>query len=244
MISALLCLVLPAINAICAQRIVKQCPLEKSGYFVIMSRLSYDQAALECVQQGAVLAPLVDGLHGLIETCAEWELDTVEPWIARRFGDTDCPYVGRHEHGSVALDSCTPGNRRQAVCWRYPVAMVTLTETKRATSTLTDYAASIVGTSFVIPSGAAVPVTTLTWTETVTETMTKQKRVPKWLPEYSSGASNVTLTFTVNVPVTVVKQVPTETVTEEALVLAVDYATVWQTDFTATSTAMVSVNCH
>lgn len=226
----------------------RQCGYEKSGYFVILNKLTFDEAAMACVEQGSVLAPYVPSLSHLVETCAEWEMDTLEPWIARRIGDLQCPFVRRGGEGDnveqrIALDDCSVKSKRPAVCWRYPIALKTITQTHIVYSTLTDYNPSIVTTVLVAPTSHSTLITTFTWTNTVVHTKTKQKRVPRYLFEYSSGAPNATLTDTIEDTVTIVKQVPSATVTEEALIVAVAYSTLWSTEHVATETLTVSINC-
>lgn len=228
------------------KRVVKQCAFEKSGYFIILDKMTYDDAAMSCVQQGAVLAPFLPGLIGIINTCAEWEMDTLEPWIARRMGDIKCPYISVSEENNmhaVQFDQCEDKTTRPAICWRYPIELVTVTKTRTAYSTLTDYVPVVVGTAHVIPS--SIPTdTTFIWTNTVTETITKQKRVPKYLLEYDPTGSDVTLTKTIHERVTMREQVPSQIATEEELAIAVHHATLWQTQYTATLFETVSVNCN
>jgi hypothetical protein len=225
-----------------ANNVIKQCAFEKSGYFVILNKMTYDEAAMACVQQGAVLAPFLDALAGIIETCAEWEMDSLEPWVARRMGDVECPYIPPDRKG-VRLERCAGRTTRPAICWRYPIALVTVTKTRIKYSTLTDYVPSIVSTSYVLPPDTP-STTTFTWTDTVTRTITKQKRVPRYLLEHVPGGKSTVLTSIVHEHVTMQKQVPSATVTQEELAVAVHHATVWQTEFTATIIETVSINCN
>lgn len=242
-LSTLTCL-LTAAAAVDGQ-LFRRCDYEKSGYFVILDQMTFDEAANACVSLGASLASPVPGVFGLIETCSDWEFDTLEPWVARRLGDIDCPYVSKqyHKKDRIKLQDCQENVKRPALCWQYPFAWITETHKHRLLSTLTDYRPSIVSTETVAPTISAPITSTFTWTTTVTETRTKQTRVPHYLFDYDPLAGNVSLTTTITEFDTLTATIPAIIVEEEALAIAVHYVTSWETSFTSTETVVVSPKC-
>lgn len=223
----------------------KKCDYEKSGYFMILDRLTFEEAVNACISLGASLATAIPELYGLVETCSDWEFDTLEPWVARRLGDVDCPFVSKQypKQDRIKLQDCKDEEtKRPALCWQYPFAWITESEIDTRFSTLTDYKPRIASTVTTISSNDQVSRTsTFTWTSTETETMTKQVRKPHYLFDYDPLAGNVTLTSTITEFYTITSTVPAVIIEEEELAVAVHYETSWETSFT--STATVSSKC-
>lgn len=223
----------------------KRCDYEKSNYFVILNKMTFDEAAMACVDAGAVLAEYTNAVGDLVETCAEWEMDRVEPWIARRLGDIECPFVrmwiieGDDNLDRVNLAKCT--EKRACVCWRYPIAQVTDVVLETATDHVTVYEPVIISTLF---TGSPPTKTTFTWTETIIDTVTEQSRVPLYVLEWDAEAGTKTLTTTLFTSTVIVeKDEPVATVTFNELGVAVLHETVRETVYTSTHTDTVYAPC-
>jgi hypothetical protein len=218
--------------------------------------MTYDEAGMACVSKyDAILAPpsanAAAHLSALITTCAEWEAEVIEPWVARRLGDIDCPFMVPSDHDDddggenrVRLQNCGRLVKRAALCWRLPTAWYTDTVTDIEVSTLTEYQPSIVGTVTLAASTPPSGGTVFTWTSTETVTSTLHKRVPHYILEYDLSGSNVTLTTTDTIHYTSTITKPAVIVQEVEWKVGVEYETFWETSFTATSTiATVTLKC-
>lgn len=244
---------------------VRQCAYELSGYFFLHGeKMSYEEAASECVRRGAVLAPgegaIAQGLEQIMAVCSEWDMDVPEgAWVARRVGDTSCRYLGNPVFSSGRDDTeveaeaeAASGARvigcgewvkqEAALCWRYPVKTRTVTEHEYQTLVETGYAPRVVATRFEIdPLLGPTPEKTAMVRET--RTVTKERRVPKYIPEWVDRGPNLTLTETVYTTVSIVKEEPERTVTEREQVVAVVHLTEWQMRTVGTDYVTVSVGC-
>lgn len=218
---------------------LKQCDFEQSGYFIIITAQTYNDAAYSCVSEGAELAHFIPQLSPFINVCSEWDMNVYEPWVARRPGDIDCPSVklDDDEH-VVGTGSCLEA--RPALCWRYPIARETVTAVRVTTQTVTDYRPSIVS---MLTITELVGHHSVQSTTTVERLVHRGRRVARNVPEWILHGPTVTFNTTIVETVTVVKQVPASTAIDTEYVVAVHHATTWSTEYTLTTTETLSINC-